>query len=105
MGSPDAYFFLVSGLFLGLLQFASSHLDGRNEAASSPPTATQLDKAQDAKSFLGRILQVTGKFVLRDSASNDTCLLDDQEEAKPFDRRTAKVVGIVDPASKTHHVV
>jgi hypothetical protein len=98
-------FFLVLGLFLGFLQFASSRMDDRNAATSSPPTATQLDKAQAAESFLGRILHVDGKFVLRDSASNDTYLLDDQEEAKPFDGRTVKVVGILDPASKTIHVL
>jgi len=97
--------FLAVGLFLGFLQLASSRLNGRNSATSSPTTATQLDKAQDAKSFLGRILQVDGKFVLRDSASNDTYLLDNQEEATLFDGRTVKVVGILDPASKTIHVL
>ena len=98
-------FFLVLGLFLGFLQLASSCLDGWNAATSSPPTVTQRHKAQDAKIFSGRILRVDGKFVLRDSASNDTYLLDDQEEAKPFEGRTLTVVGILDPTSKTIHVL
>lgn len=97
--------FLVLGLFLGFLQLASSRLNARNAATDSPPAATQLDKAQDTRTFLGRIWQVDGKFVLQDSASNDTYLLDDQEKAKPFDGQTVKVVGMLDAASKTIHVL
>lgn len=57
------------------------------------------------KAFSGRILQVGGKFVLRDCVSDDTYLLDDQEEAKPFDGRYVKVTGMLDATSKTIHIL
>jgi hypothetical protein len=97
--------FLVLGLFLGFLRLASSRLDGHSATPTSQPATTHLDGAQNAKLFLGRILEVDGKFVLRDSVSNDTYLLDNQEKAKPFEGRQVKVTGVLDAASRTIHVL
>jgi hypothetical protein len=97
--------FLVLGLFLSFLQFASLLQNARNAATASQQAAKKLDNAQDAKTFLGQVLQVDGKFVLCDSASNETYLLDDQKMAKPFDGRIVKVIGMLDAPRKTIHIL
>ncbi len=97
--------FLALGLFLGFLQLASSRAFSQSETTISQRATTHLDNAHTVRTFLGRILQVDGKFVLRDSVSNDTYQLDDQEKARPFDGRHVKVIGMLDAASKTIHVL
>jgi len=97
--------FLALGLFLGFLQLASIYLDRENANTSSQSVGKQLDSAQDARTFIGRILQANGKFVLEDSASRDTYSLDDQEKAKPFGGRNVKVIGKLDAPNKTIHVL
>jgi len=96
---------LALGLFLGFLQLASIYLRGQNASPNSQPAGSPLDNAQNAKTFIGRILQVDGKFVLQDNASKDTYLLDDQEKAKPFGGRKVKVLGMLDAPKKTIHVL
>jgi len=93
------------GLFLGFLQLASSRELSERETTFSQRAATYLDITQPASTFLGRILQVEGRFVLRDSSGNDTYLLDDQEQAKTFEGRYVKVTGTLDAKSKTIHVL
>jgi hypothetical protein len=97
--------FLALGLFLGFLQLASSRAFSQSETTISQRATTHLDKTQSVKAFSGRVLQVEGKFVLRDSVGNDTYLLDDQKQAKRFEGRYVKVIGMLDPASKTIHVL
>jgi hypothetical protein len=72
----------------------------------SNPSATQPDNAtKDAQTFLGRITQTEGKFVLVDTENKATFQLDDQEKAKPFDGKTVKVTGKLDPDKNIIHVL
>ena len=96
---------LALGLFLGFLQLASSRAFSQSETTISQRAATHLENTQRACTFVGRILQVEGQFVLRDSVGNDTYLLDDQEQAKTFEGRYVKVIGTLDATSKTIHVL
>ncbi len=93
------------GLFLGFLQLASSRALSRSEPAISQRASKQLENTLRPCTFMGRILQVGGKFVLRDSLGNDTYLLDDQEQARAFDGRYVEVIGRLDATSKTIHVL
>jgi hypothetical protein len=95
---------LALGLFLGFLQLASMYLYGDTATTNSRPGERRLRNAE-VRTFLGRVMQMDGKFVLQDNASQDTYLLDDQEKAKPFGGRNVKVVGFLDPQSKTIHVL
>jgi hypothetical protein len=97
--------FVALGLFLGFLQFASSRVSSRNTAKNAPSASTRIDNGQIARTFLGRIVEAEGKFVLLDSVSNDIYSLDDQEKAKPFDGRTVNVIGTLDAATKTIHIL
>jgi hypothetical protein len=96
---------LALGLFLGFLQFASRYLYGQGATMSSRSTRKSFGGAVGAMTFVGRILQVNGKYVLKDSASQETYLLDDQERAKPFGGRRVKVTGTLDAPNKTIHVL
>ncbi len=96
---------LALGLFLGFLQLASSRAFSQSEPSISQQAATQLEKTLRPCTFMGRILQVGGEFVLRDSLGNDTYLLDDQEQASAFDGRYVEVIGMLDASSKTIHVL
>ena len=97
--------FLALGLFLGFLQLASSRLRGHNASTPLHGSAPNPDNAQKTRLFLGRIIEVDGKFVLRDSLNDDTYLLDDQEKAEPFNGRRVEVIGMLDAANKTIHVL
>ena len=96
---------LAVGGFLGFLRLASSRLYSQNATTKAQRAATPPGKAYDAKTFIGRILQIDGKFVLRDNVTNDTYLLGDQGKAKPLDGRTVKLIGMLDAASRTIHVL
>jgi hypothetical protein len=74
--------------------------------AVSKPSATQPDdQTKDAQTFLGRITQKEGKFILEDTNNKTTFLLDDQEKAKPFDGKAVKVTGKLDSATNIIHVL
>ena len=96
--------FLALGLFLGFLQLASSRLRGHNANAFLHRGA-HFSKAPKTRLFLGRIMEVEGKFVLRDSLNDNTYLLDDQDKAEPFKGRQVEVIGRLDAANKTIHVL
>ena len=96
---------LALGLFLGFLQLASRYLYGQSATTSSRSTRKRFGGPVEARTFIGRILQVNGKFVLKDGASQDTYLLDDQEKAKPFGGRRVKVIGMLDAPNNTIHVL
>jgi hypothetical protein len=72
----------------------------------SKPSATQPDnETKDAQTFLGRITQTDGTFVLVDSENKATFQLDDQDKAKPFDGKAVKVTGKLDPDKNIIHVL
>jgi len=79
----------------------SSTQQQRDPAATPPTTMTQ---ASDARTFTGKIAKADGKYVLRDTASKTTYMLDDQEKAKDFEGKSVKVTGMLDTQSNTIRV-
>lgn len=75
------------------------------ETPSSRTVAAQQPndmQAQEAKPFSGTIVKEKGQLVLKDSASNMSYQLDDQEKAKQFEGKQVKVTGKLD--GKVIHV-
>ena len=79
----------------------SSTQQQRDPAATPPTTMTQ---ASDARTFTGKIAKADGKYVLRDTASKTTYMLDDQDKAKDFEGKSVKVTGMLDTQSNTIRV-
>lgn len=75
---------------------------------SSMPQSSQTStpsSQQSARSFEGKIQKSGDKLVLQDSASQTSYQLDDQDKAKQFEGKNVKVMGTVDSASNTLHVI
>jgi hypothetical protein len=65
-------------------------------------TAPRLDPpsaATEAKTFTGKIVKSGEKFVLKDTASNTTYQLDDQDKAKEYAGKSVKVSGTLDAST------
>ena len=60
--------------------------------------------SQDVQAFSGKIVKQDGQLVLKDSATNTTYPLDDQEKAKQFEGKTVKVTGKLDTGGNLIHV-
>jgi hypothetical protein len=72
--------------------------------ANSPPTSMQQQAKQKTKIFSGTIVKNGDNYVLSDSASKLSYVLDDAEKASQFEGKKVKVTGTVDVASNTIHV-
>jgi hypothetical protein len=66
---------------------------------------TNANSPQSARSFEGKIQKSGDKLVLQDSASGTSYQLDDQDKAKQYEGKNVKVMGTVDSASNTLHIV
>jgi hypothetical protein len=74
---------------------------------SQQPTAAQPQndmQTQDAKPFNGTIVKEKGKLVLKDTATNVSYQLDDQQRAKQFEGKQVKVTGKLDMNTNLIHV-
>lgn len=72
-------------------------------AAASKAFPAQNPKSQ---TFTGRVAQTpNGNYLLQDTSTNTTFLLDDRDMAKPFNGKNVKVTGTEDPSNKIIHVV
>jgi len=101
-------------LAVGALQSTASAL----QEPANPPTqqsqpSTRQDPADQSSTmsqgaetqvFSGKIAKAGSKYVLKDSATKMTYLLDDQSQAKKFDGQNVKVTGMLDAQSNTIHV-
>jgi hypothetical protein len=68
--------------------------------------SAQGQTVPDSQTFMGRIAKSSdGTFILQDTASDATFLLDDQEKAKKFDGKIVKVTGMLDASNRVIHVV
>jgi len=84
-----------------LLLFAAGP---RIAATYSTWTWEQHDTERKTKTFSGTIIKDGDKFVLRDTASKLSYILDDAERASKFEGKNVKVTGTVDVTSNTIHV-
>ncbi|HVA01439.1 MAG TPA: DUF5818 domain-containing protein [Terriglobia bacterium] len=58
---------------------------------------------QSTQTFMGKIMQHEGKYVLQ-GEGDKTYQLDDQEKARQYDGKNVKVSGTLDKESSTIHV-
>ena len=88
-------------------QSPSSQTPATPDASSMPQhdQTNATNSQQSARSFEGKIQKSGDKLVLQDSASSTSYQLDDQDKAKQFEGKNVKVMGTVDAASNTLHVV
>jgi hypothetical protein len=74
-------------------------------ARATPPQASRQQQSQQkAKIFSGTIIKNGDNFVLSDTASKLSYILDDAAKASPFEGKKVKVTGTVDVATNTIHV-
>lgn len=74
------------------------------DTSSQQAQSSTMGQASDQQTFNGQIAKAGGKFVLKDTASKSTYVLDDQDRAKQFDGQEVKVNGSLDPQTKTIRV-
>ncbi len=88
-------------------QTPSSQTPATPDANSMPQhdQTSATSSQQSARSFEGKIQKSGDKLVLQDSAAATSYQLDDQDKAKPYEGKNVKVMGTVDSASNTLHVV
>jgi len=86
----------------------SGSLQAQNPGNAQQPAATAQQPndmpAQDAKAFTGTIVKDGKKLVLKDTASNMSYALDDQDKAKQFEGKQVKVTGTLDLNRNVIHV-
>ena len=85
-------------------QTPSSQTPDNSSMPQSSQTSTPSSQ-QSARSFEGKIQKSGDKLVLQDSASGTSYQLDDQDKAKQYEGKNVKVMGTVDSASNTLHVI
>jgi len=69
-----------------------------------PPGDPQDEQSPAAQSFTGKIVKDTGKYVLK-TADNSTYQLDGQDGLGQYENQNVKVVGKLEAASNTIHIV
>ena len=84
-------------------QTPSSPSDNSSMPQSSQTSASSSQ--QSARAFEGKIQKSGDKLVLQDSASGSSYQIDDQDKAKQYEGKNVKVMGTVDSASNTLHVI
>jgi len=71
----------------------------QDPAASSP-----MNQTSNSQTFVGKITRASGKYVLKDDATQATYALDDQSQAKKFEGKSVKVSGKLDAQTNTIQV-
>jgi hypothetical protein len=69
------------------------------QTAPAPGDAQATPTSADAKPFSGMIVKEKGKLVLKDSVSNSSYKLDDQDKAKQFEGKQVNVNGKLDSST------
>lgn len=99
----------LAGLLIFTAGVAGLHAQTSQPTAADPqqPSASQPSASDSmsptaAKPFNGTIVKEKGKLVLKDSATNMSYQLDDQDKAKQFEGKQVKVSGKLN--GKTIHV-
>ena len=69
-----------------------------------PSVAMYLQSEPSPKTFTGTIIKNGDSFVLSDSASKVSYILDDRGKAGPYEGKKVRVTGAIDSATNTIHV-
>lgn len=73
------------------------------QPSTQPTDATNAQ--QSARSFEGKISKSGDKMVLKESATQTSYQLDDQDKAKQFEGKNVKVMATLDASTNTLHIV
>ena len=73
-------------------------------AMSAEVTAPAQAQNPQPQTFIGQIARSDGKYVLRETSTNTTFMLDDQEKARLYSGKNVKVIGTENPGNKVIHV-
>ncbi len=76
----------------------------RNEPNSTHQQA-DTNTSASAQTFQGKIARADEQLVFWEPASQTAYQLDDQSKVAPYEGKTVKVVGTVDPKTNTLHVM
>lgn len=71
---------------------------------AKPPADSHSDQSPATQSFTGKIVKDSGKYVLK-VASNTTYQLEGEGDLQQYENQAVKIVGNLDQASNTIHVV
>lgn len=71
---------------------------------AKPPADSHSDSSPATQSFTGKIVKDSGKYVLK-VASNTTYQLEGEGDLQQYENQPVKIVGNLDQASNTIHIV
>jgi uncharacterized protein YdeI (BOF family) len=102
---------LAFSVMAGMVALTAQSSAQQTKANPQQPVAAQQQaqpqneaQTQDAKPFNGTIVKEKGKLILKDSVSNVSYQLDDQDKAKQFLGKQVKVTGKLDMNTNVIHV-
>jgi Protein of unknown function (DUF5818) len=75
-----------------------------NAKPVNQPATMQQQPEPEKKTFTGTVIKNADKFILSDSASKLSYVLDDQGKAGPYEGKKVHVTGTLDLATNTIHV-
>lgn len=93
---------ILGGLLAGPAAIAAT-LAGPSLLVPNMKAVASAQNDLQSQTFMGRISQKDGKFVLTDD-SNTAYNLDDQDKAKQYEGQKVKVTGSLDKDTNTIHV-
>jgi len=70
---------------------------------NQPQTSSKGD-VPDSQAFNGKIVRSGGELVFRDSMGVSNYRIEDQRKAKAFEGKDVKIIGAVDPSTKTIYI-
>lgn len=90
----------------GVAAFGQANAQQEPAGSQQPVAAPQQNDMQNqaAQPISGTIVKEKGQLVLKDSATNMSYKLDDQDKAKQFEGKQVKVTGKLDTSTKQIHV-
>src|ERR1700693_1995864 len=92
--------FLSLAGFVTLFGLMAAPVQSRVVAADISQTQAQ----PEAKTFAGTILKSGENFVLSESSTKSRYMLDNQDKARPYEGKNAKITGTIDGASNLIHI-
>jgi hypothetical protein len=96
---------LACGVPLSGALFAQDQFAPKSVARPEQPAATAPVVLEPTAIRAGRIRKKDGQYVLRESASKQDYVLDDQKIAKRYNGRVVFITGTVNDEGKTIHVM
>jgi uncharacterized protein YdeI (BOF family) len=95
---------VLAGLVAFGPQLNAQNPDSQPTAQQQPSAQAEPSQPMAAKAFSGKIVKEGDTLVLKDTTTNMTYQLDDQQKAKQYVGKQVKVTGSLDSSGNTIHV-